>query len=323
MKSTTLHQARLGFKFANQTENKSPHTIKSYDSALDRLEMFFLARSLEGQAPADPLLPNVSTEELRECIASLQGKTSIYENHKYREPVQRALSPVTIRDVVVSLSAFFNWAAREGLLPRNPMDTIRKPKVPKVIKERFSMEDVEQLIEACKLYPESLAVRNRAIVLFLLDTGVRAAELCTLTLDHLDLEHGRAHVTGKGMKDRDVFMGKVTRKALWSYVVVHRPVHSDSRFVFLTHSGGALSSDRLRKVLSDLGERAGVAHVHPHRFRHTAARLFIRNGGDAFALQRLLGHEGLETTRRYVELEREDVEKAHERASPVDRWGLK
>ena len=72
-----------------------------------------------------------------------------------------------------------------------------------------------------------------------------------------------------------------------------------------------------------LGERAGVSHCHPHRFRHTAARLFIRNGGDAFALQRLLGHSDMATTRIYAELEREDVEKACARASPVDNWQLK
>jgi integrase/recombinase XerD len=91
----------------------------------------------------------------------------------------------------------------------------------------------------------------------------------------------------------------------------------------MIHRGDPIAPAELGRILRVLGNRAGVPHCDPHRFRHTAARLFIRNGGDAFALQRLLGHEGLETTRRYVEHEREDVERAHQRASPVDRWGLK
>ncbi len=93
--------------------------------------------------------------------------------------------------------------------------------------------------------------------------------------------------------------------------------------VFVTQRGGPINHLELGRILRVLGERAGVAGVHPHRFRHTAARVLLRNGGDAFALQQMLRHESLETTRIYAELEREDVEKEHERASPVDRWNLK
>lgn len=322
MKSTTFSQARQGFRFANQTENKSVKTIEWYDDALERFETWLLKRSLDQSLSTPPLLKDLTTDDIRQFIAYLQGKTTCYEGHPTRQPEQRALSPYTIRGVVSTLSAFFHWCVEEGLLTKSPMEKIVKPKVPKIIKERFSEEDVRKLIDTCKEYPAAIAARNRALLLFLLDTGVRAAEICSLTLDRLDLEHGRAHVTGKGSKDREVFLGKNARRVLWQYITVHRPGHGDATHVFLTSRAAPITTDELGRILRHLGERAGVAHVHPHRFRHTAARLFIRNGGDAFSLQRLLGHEGLETTRRYVELEREDIEKAHERASPVDHWGL-
>lgn len=318
MKTTTLHQARLGFKLRNQTENKSPHTIIWYDQHVERLETFLQRAHVDNGALYDPPLGEITTDQLRAFIAFLQGKQMVYENHPFREPTARALSPASIRGIVATLNAFFTWSENEELIARSPMSKINKPKVPRKIKERFSDDDIAKLYEACKQYDDSLAVRNDAIVRFLLDTGVRANELCSLTMDHLDMEHGRARIFGKGAKERYVYFGKKTRAALWKYTVVHRaPSHHPN--VFVTHSGEPIRANRLSAMLNDLGARAGVPHTHPHRFRHTAARLLARNGFDAFMIQAILGHEGLETTRIYVELEREDLERAYERASPVDR----
>ena len=92
--------------------------------------------------------------------------------------------------------------------------------------------------------------------------------------------------------------------------------------LFLTYEGKPLKNRRVAHILSNLGERAEVASVHAHRFRRTAAVQFIRNGGNIFALQKLLGHESLEMVRRYVELASKDVEDAFRNSSPVDRWNL-
>ena len=78
----------------------------------------------------------------------------------------------------------------------------------------------------------------------------------------------------------------------------------------------------LHKMISRLGERAGVAEAHPHRFRHTFAINFLGNGGNVFALQRILGHESLEMVTRYLSLAQTDLEKARQDASPVANWLL-
>ncbi len=314
MSTATFAQARLAYKLTNEIANKAPGTIAWYDANLQRLETYLLERD----GSRSLLLTTITTEDIRQFIQHLQSKSTTFDNHPYHKPEGHGLSPFTIRGIVASLSAFFRWTVAEGLLAKNPMERIARPKTPKSSKERFTEAELKQLLDACKQYPAAIAERNRAILHILLDTGVRAAELVNLRMDRLDLEHGRATVTGKGAKDRLVYFGKITRKMLLFYLVNHRGP-DPSPYVFLSRTGRPLTVDGLEQLLKDLGVRAGVAHVNPHKFRHTAARLFIRHGGNAFALQQMLGHEDLSTTRRYVELERSDLEEMYARSSPVDR----
>lgn len=314
----TFSQARQGFRFYVQTANRAQLTIDWYDERLAQFEAFLLSKC-SGQPL---LLAGIEPNSIRGFIASLQNREIVYETHEYRSPISRKLSPFTVHGYVRTLAAFFHWAKREYLLRRNPMENIPRPKLPKSIKPRFEKQDLERLLKACSEYPEHLAARNRAIVLLLLDTGLRASELCRLTLYRLDPELRRAHVTGKGMKDRYVPIGARARKVLWDYINFHRKPKVPTDVVFLTRHDKPLNGESLAHVLAKLGDRAGVKNCHPHRFRHTSARLYLRNGGDVMTLQQILGHEDLSTTRIYIQLEREDVEKTHERASPVDRMGL-
>jgi site-specific recombinase XerD len=323
MKVTTLHQARLGFKFSNQVENKSPRTIQWYDDKIAEFEAFLLGRAMDQGEAGSPPISDVAVDTIRSYIEHLQARKTTLDNHPTAKPRDRPLSPYTIRGCFRSLATFFAWSEKEGLITASPFAKLKAPKVPKIIKPRFSEEDIKKLLEACGQYDETIGVRNRVIILFLLSTGVRAGELVGLALDRVDLERGRAHVTGKGAKDREVFFGRNARLALWQYVTIYRPPHARSSKLFVTREGEDMTVSRLQHVLRDIGDRAGVKNCHPHRFRHTAARMMLRNGADAFAVQRALGHESLDMTRKYIELESEDMELACARADPVDRWNLK
>ena len=164
-------------------------------------------------------------------------------------------------------------------------------------------------------------MRDRAIILVLVDSGIRASELCSLIIADYDTGRGRLHIRhGKGDKARYVFLGDRTRKALWKYLN-DRPGAKATEPLFATRSKTHITRRNLGHLLNHLAERAGVEHCHPHRFRHTMAINFLRNGGRELELQKVLGHESLEMVRRYARLAETDLEKAASK-SVGDNWKL-
>lgn len=225
-------------------------------------------------------------------------------------------SSATVQVYWKVLRSFFKWASVDLDLD-NPATSIPAPKVSSKEIQPFSQDDVTKLLRACKTR------RDKALVPLLLDTGLRISEACRLTIRDVNLETGTVTVIpfggGRKSRGRQVYLGKSSRRALWTYLA-SRPDRGDPGAPLLaTLNGKPLNRDSSRGILDRIAARAGVEGCHPHRFRHTFAIFYLRNGGDVFSLQRLLGHASLEMVRRYLALADSDLEQAHRRASPVDR----
>ena len=249
----------------------------------------------------------------------------------------RQLKPKTVRNAHIGLSAFATWLVAEGLIAVHWVHgRIKAPKVQEKEIAPLTRRDIQALLAACdrsalweskRRLPAAAArptrLRDRAIILFLLDTGVRAQELCDLLVGDVDMESGAAQVRrGKGDKGRTVYLGVIARAALWKYVKGRRFRDSQDA-LFATATDGPIERNALRKMLRAAGKRAEVTEpVTPHRFRHTFAITYLRNGGDVFTLQQMLGHATMEMVRRYLALAQEDMAAAHRRASPADNWRL-
>jgi site-specific recombinase XerD len=237
---------------------------------------------------------------------------------------QRNLSPFTLRRCHTSISAFYTWACSDdvALASDDPTDRVPPPKLPKRKPRALDTDDIEALLQAAR--QGRCPRRDRAIVLFLLDSGCRVSEVCNLTMEHLDLESGRILVEGKGSKERLTYLGRRARTATWLYISDERPqpaqVNEDR--VFLTERGDTMSRFCLRDVIVRLANRVGVKAT-PHAFRHTAAILHLKNGMDLVSLQHLLGHSDISTTRHYLDaLKDEDIQQRAQRTSPVDNLRL-
>jgi site-specific recombinase XerD len=305
-----------------QTEGKSPRTVEFYLENLKR----FLWYAQQKQWPDD--IRTLSEWNIREFLGYLANETNRWGlAGNGSEPAQRKVSHTTVHHYFVVLANFFGWVVREGYLTDNPIAKIKvaKPK-DKVIKP-YTQEEVSRMLAVCdKDYGNNakfLGSRNRAIILVLLDSGVRLSELTGMKMQDMNTSNGNIRVMGKGSKERIVRIGKVAQKSLWRYLM-HRP-NNGRQELWISEEGKPLSPTAVQCMIKRLKERSGVSRVgNVHRFRHTFALNFLRVDKNVFNLQYLLGHSELEMVRRYTStLGMEDALKAHEKASPADIMGFK
>jgi integrase len=202
----------------------------------------------------------------------------------------------------------------------------KPPPEPQV--EGYTIDELRKLLSVCDLDIRTGApftgIRNRAMLLLFIDSGLRRAELANVRLGDLDLESRRVRVVGKGNKVGVVPFSPKTAKALWAWLVQRRPRAKTDR-LWITEEGQAFSTEGLVSWFARLKKRAGVnSPGGVHRLRHTAALQYLRGAKDSFLLQLFLRHESLEMSRRYTHgLKAEEAIAAHHSgASPVESLGL-
>ena len=237
----------------------------------------------------------------------------------FKELYDRGNKPGSVRNRWASLSAFYGWATEEGeLLNGNPMDRVKPPQVPDQILPHYTNQDIECLLKALpeKSVDENV-LRDRAIILTLFDTGMRAAELCGLRLETLNLRQRVVAVKGKGGKERLVGVGSVTAVTIDRYL---RRRRVESGWLFSSKDGMALKNSGLRALLLRRFGEAGVQFRGAHAFRRGFGISFLRSGGDPNDLKTLAGWNSYEMLRRYTKAtESERGVEAHHRFSPADR----
>lgn len=287
----------------------SNQTVKSYTWKFRKFIAFI----------GDPDIEDIKSEDIRRFFNTLYSQK---------------ISKRTIHDHWIVLSSLWTWAEKAMGIPHIIRGKIEKPKFRKRVIKPFIEDELRKLIDATKYEKEwttrsgkqtrsrrPSALREKAIVLTLLDTGIRASELCDLRMEDYDSQRGRLHILhGKGDKERFVIMGKRTNEAISNYIASRDNTKLTSP-LFASRTEEHLDRVNLLHLLYRLGDVASVKNVHPHRFRHTYAITFLRNGGKILVLKELLGHSELETVMNYVYIVEQDIETASIH-SPADIWGL-
>lgn len=215
-----------------------------------------------------------------------------------------------------ALKAYCSFLVSEGLEKDNPFDdyTLRKPK--KTVIKTFSVQQIERLLHQPDLNTFT-GFRDYVILLTLLDTGIRIRELESINVDDVVLNENYISIYGKNGSYRNVPVSSQLKKALSQYMKVRG--YSDSEALFIS----SLDSRFLRRSIQDritmYGRKANIQDVRcsPHTFRHTFAKMYIKNGGNIFVLQDILGHSTLEMVREYVRLFSNDLYNDHKRHNPL------
>jgi len=323
--SLKLSQAIEGFFLEQRARGLSTCTLSDYHNGCGKLTAWL---------PDDPNLNEITTQDIQHLFAYL-GNTPQISRSAIPRPA-KPLSNKSLLNIHAGLSALWTWAIREGAADEHIIRALPRPKPEKRAIVPFTKPDIVALLAACNetrsyiakgircANARPMALRDQAIIRTLLDTGIRASELCNVTIADADLENHRIKVFGKGAKERILRTGNRTTRALWRYQTTRAPHLSGAAPLFANNNGfeEPLTRRALGSMLSRCGERAGVRAVYPHRFRHTFAIVYLRSGGDAYSLQILLGHTTLDMVRRYLAIAQADVENAHRKASPVDNWRL-
>ena len=304
----TLSQAITMSLEAKQAQRLSGNTLIDYKRTYRKFQAFFVY---------DPRVINITVQDICKFLNSLDG-----------------VSKKTVLNCHIGLSSLWTWLKEEEICPENIVRKVKRPKPEIRAIDPFTREEVVALLDALERPLHTRVqgkkscshrlpniLRNRAIILLLLDTGIRATELCTLQFKDLNLN--RVKVFGKGSKERILPISARTRQVIREYLENERrdPVTQDD-YLFVTRWNKPLSNDELYHLVAHAGARAGISRAHPHKFRHTFAINFLRNGGNIYALQMMLGHSSLEMVKRYLAIAQADLEEIHKKASPVTSWQL-
>lgn len=248
--------------------------------------------------------------------ASLRDVTA-HEVRTYLVSLRRSeYSESTVSAHTRALHRFWSWAADEYRI-HNPMRTIKYPKMLQPTPRAAALGDVKLMLEATG--DDAIGARDRAMIIFMLDTGARAGGVVGLKVEDVLLDDRLALVTEKGNKTRGVVYSTLTAAVLATWQDHRLP--DVKPYFYSSRTLDHMTSSGLYQVMKRLARRAGVqGKFNPHALRHAFAREYIRNGGDLATLSKLMGHRDVSTTvNHYIIFSQAELKNAHNRFSPARR----
>lgn len=280
--------------------------LVEYDDQNDRiLKRYTACLVLDGKSEKTIYQYKRSITKLMESVGNIPfPKVGVYEIRYFlASEKQRGVSETTLRNQRANISAFFLWMFNEDLIPKNPCSVIKPPKKPNKVKKAFTEVELDALRSACK------NMKERALLEMLLTSGVRVNELCEMEVSDIDFATLKVHVKhGKGNKERVTYINDLAVIHLKKYLL-SRKIQSPHLFVNLY--GEKLNPTGVRFLLREIGKRAEVTTVHPHRFRRTFATLLASRGMKIQEIQKLLGHANISTTLEYISTDDTSVQASY------------
>lgn len=234
--------------------------------------------------------PRITTDDLRQYLTAYQER--------------RGAGKVTIDNIRRILSSFFSWLEDEDYIVKSPIRRIHKVRTVKLVKETYTDEALELMRDHCG------NLRDLALIDLLASSGMRVGELVALNREDIDFQERECVVLGKGGKERLVYFDARTKIHLQNYLAGRRD-SSPALFVSLRAPHERLRIGGVEARLRQLGRRLRLPRVHPHKFRRTLATAAIDKGMPIEQLQRLLGHQKIDTTMHYAMVKQQNVKLAH------------
>lgn len=294
-------QIVLQKKLNTQNNQTYPYTNIEY------MDMFISAKRIEGCSERTLAYYKATIEHMLSIIVTplRQVQTDDLRAYLVEYQLRNNCSKTTVDNIRRNLSSFFSWLEAEDYIIKSPIRRIHKIRTGSKVKETLSEECIEKLRDSC------LQIRDLAMIDLLYSTGIRVGELVSLNINDINFEERECIVYGKGNKQRKVYFDAKTKVHLKRYLE-QRKDYSEALFVTLDSPFERLKISGVEIRLRKLGRLASLdQRVHPHKFRRSMATRAIDKGMPIEQVQKLLGHQQIDTTMHYAMVNQSNVKISH------------
>ena len=308
MKSTVPQQTmeQIVASVANILSNYECEIVQDSNADSDTqdfIEAFLSTKQVEGRSEQTIALYRSRIEWFFKCVNAPIRSITVFQIRAFlSSEKKRGLSDTTLEHQRSILCGFFGWLHNEGLLPTNPCANLAAIKSAKKVRTPYSDTEITKLLDNCT------SARDKAIIEFMRSTGCRVSEICALNRNDVDFVTKECTVFGKGSKERIVFVDDVAVMRLQEYFKERK---DDSEALFAGRGSDRLTPCGVRYILKGIAKKANVQNVHPHKFRRTLATGLISHGMPIQDVASILGHDKLDTTMKYVYLNKDDVHNSY------------
>ena len=273
--------------FLKLERNLSVNTIKSYRSDLKKFEFYLSKTSAKKLSFIDP-------EIVREFL---------YEQSK-------RVSAKTQGRIISTLKTFFNFLVLEKLINDSPIENIDYPKIDSKIPLVLSTDEIDKIISCA--FSKKFGLRNQTIIEIMYSCGLRVSELTEMKISNIFFDESLIKILGKGNKERFIPLSSTAKKLLYNYITYNRKNLSQDKqsidIVFLNNRGKKLTRVMVYNIINDAALEAKInKKISPHTLRHSFATHLIENGADIISIQKMMGHENVVTTEKYLHVNKKHL----------------
>ena len=267
--------------------NLSINTIKSYRSDLNKFEFFLTKTGAKKLSFIDPeIVREFLYEESKRVNAKTQGR------------------------IISTLKTFFNFLVLEKLISDSPIENIDYPKIDSKIPLVLSTDEIDKIISSA--FSKKFGLRNQTIIEIMYSCGLRVSELTEMKISNIFFDESLIKILGKGNKERFIPLSSIAKKLLYNYIKYNRKKLSYDKqsvdIVFLNNRGRKLTRVMVYNIINDAALEAKInKKISPHTLRHSFATHLIENGADIISIQKMMGHENVVTTEKYLHVNKKHL----------------
>lgn len=287
-------------------EKKQTDIVPYQDCVPECYKVYLVAKKIEGMSSQSLITYKCNLDDFFRSVNKPLNKITTNDIRIYLYGLtERGNTNRTADGKRLIIHTFFDWCVKEEYLTKNPCDRIGPIKFEVKPREPLSDIELELVRDACKDY------REKALIELLYSTGCRVSEMVVLKKSDIDFQTKEVHLFGKGSKHRISYLNARAEVALKKYWFT-REDYCDSVIATIRHPHKGISKAQIEQIVRQIGERAGIGrNLYPHLIRHTTASMSLERGMNVTDLQKMLGHEKLDTTMIYAKVNQDSVRYSH------------